>query len=116
MNAMNKPVKTDTIVDVILAVGQVVLIVIGLAGISVQLFSDRGLLTGLLHKLTMLHPATILAAIVSLIVIFSLVKKMFKATKGDRSTSAYGNLLMYMMMGIGAYFVLLFLNTGSLIL
>ena len=113
---MNKPVKTENLVDTTLALVQVVLIVIGLAGISVQLFSERGMLSGLLHKLMAMHAAMLLAAIVSLIVIFSLFKKTFKASKGDRSTSAYGNLLMFLMMGIGAYFVLLYLNTGSLVL
>ena len=113
---MSKPVKTDTAVDIILALGQVVLIVIGLAGISVQLFSGQGLPGILLKKLMAMHPATILAAIVSLIVIFSVFKKVFKATKGDRSTSAFGNLLMYLMMGVGAFFVYRYLSTGSLVL
>ena len=108
--------KSDSPIDAILSLGQLVLIVIGLVGISMQVFGDQGLLSRLLRKLMAIESAMALAAIPILFVIFMVLKNWFVTTKGDEATSSYGNLLMYVMMGIGAFFIYRYLSTGSLVI
>ena len=113
---MREQHKTDTLIDTLLAIGQFLLILMGLIGISVQIFGDQGVLNRLLTKLMAIESLTAVVALPFLFVIFVVFKSWFVKTKGDEATSAYGNFLMYVMMAVGAFFIFRYLTTGSLVI
>lgn len=108
---MDKQTKLDNLLSTIAAVGRIGLMLIGLVGIAVEIFRDNGLLKQLLSKMfaSSLGMASIPVAIAALY----FLNRWMSASDG-KASSAKGDLPLYIMMAIGAFFLYRLITTGSL--
>ena len=101
--------KPDTLITTLVALSRIGLMLMGLIGLSVEIFRDNGWLKQLFRKM-LDSPATLAAIPVVIIVIYLLNRWM--ATDSGKA-SAKGDLPLYLMMAIGAFFVFRLVTTGD---
>lgn len=107
----NKDIKPDSLLSNIVAIGRMLLMLVGIVGIAMELFKDDGWLKTALGKLfesatsMMLIPVIILA-------LWLLNRWMTSPNKSETNKS--GDLPMYAMMAAGAYYAFKWLIAGSL--
>jgi hypothetical protein len=101
--------KPDSLLATLAAVGRFGLMIIGLIGLSVEIFRDNGWLHQLLGKL--FSSSLSLAAIPIAILVIYLVNRWLSASDGKASVK--GDLPLYFMMAIGAFFLFNLITTGS---
>jgi len=102
--------KPDSLKKVLVSVAQFGLMLIGLIGISIEFFRDNGWLKQIITKMAN-SPLGLFSFPLLFVALFLLNKWM--SGKTDGKASARGNLPMYLMMAIGAYFVFNIVTTGS---
>lgn len=105
--------KPESLMALLKAGGQFVLIVFGIIGIAVMVFSDQGLLITLFKKLTQVDSFGSLVIVPIVLFALYLVRMWFERTFGKSSAAAMGTAVMYVMMALGAFFLFRFLTTGS---
>jgi hypothetical protein len=103
--------KPDNLLTTLAAVGRMALLLIGLVGIAVEFFRDDGILKQMISKLFN-SSVWYIYIIVGAAVLYFLNKWM--ATSDGKASSGKGDLPLYIMMAIGAFFVFRFITTGSL--
>ncbi len=108
MAEKNKP---DTLLNTLAAVGRITLMLVGLVGIAVEIFREDGLLKQLISKLFN-SSVWYLYILFGAAVLYFLNKWM--ATSDGKASSGKGDLPLYIMMAIGAFFVFRLVTTGSL--
>ena len=110
MVTINKP---DSLLATLLALGRFSLVVIGLIGLSVEIFRDNGWLRQLIAK--MLDSALGLGSIPAVILVFFLIyflnRWISTASRGKRHSQ--GDLPLYLMMIIGAFYLYMLITKGS---
>lgn len=99
--------------SVIKAGAQFILMVLGIIGVAILLFSDTGLLVTLGGKLTEIDSLEMLMVIPLAIVAIYLGRVWFEKTFAKSSAAVAGDIAMYLMMAIGAFFLFRLLSTGS---
>jgi hypothetical protein len=102
--------KPDTLVETLLAVGRFGLMMLGIIGISVEIFRDDGWLSQLLDK-AFASPGTLLLIPLVLGVLYLLDKAI---TNAAGTASRKGDIPLYMMMTVGVFFLYRLITTGSL--
>ncbi|HSH97844.1 MAG: hypothetical protein ACAH07_10420 [Methylophilaceae bacterium] len=107
---MFKDDRPDSLKKIIISVIQFGLMLIGLIGIAIEFFRDNGLLQQIISKMAN-SPIGLFSFPLLFVVLFLINKWM--SGKTDGKASERGNLPMYLMMGIGAYFVFNIVTTGS---
>ena len=105
----NKDIKPDTLIQTLASVGRVILMLIGIVGIAVGLFQDDGWLKQSLNK--MADSSLGLGWIAVIIVLLFILSRWMNSPSGK--ANARGNLPMYLMMLIGAFFLFRLVTTGS---
>ncbi len=108
MSEQNKP---DNLISTLAAVGRIGLMLIGLIGIAVEIFRDDGLLKQLLGKIFS-SSMGIVYVVVGIAVLYFLNRWM--STSDGKASSGKGDLPLYVMMAIGAFFLYRLITTGSL--
>lgn len=103
--------KPDTLLNTLAAVGRIGLMLIGLVGIAVEIFRENGLLKQALGKIFE-SSMGIVYVLLAVAVLYMLNKWM--ATADGKASSGKGDLPLYIMMAIGAYFLFRLITTGSL--
>ena len=106
----NADIKADTLAKTLLSVAGIVLILIGLAGIAMELFKENGWLKSA-FKWTFDSSTHMMAIPVIIFVLWLLNYKMSSNAKGEKKKS--GDLPMYVMIAIGLYYVFQLVSTGS---
>jgi hypothetical protein len=106
----NKDIKPETAMTSIIAVAKMGLMILGLVGIAIELFKDEGWLKTLLAKLFE-STTTMLFIPVIIFVLWLLNRMMTSNNKGEVNKS--GDLPMYVMMGIGLYYLFRIITTGG---
>lgn len=106
-SSSNKP---DSLLATLAAAGRIGLVIIGLIGLSVEIFRDNGWLKQLLGKL--FSSSLGLAAIPIAIIVIYFVNRWLSSAS-DGKASAKGDLPLYLMMAIGAFFLFNLITTGS---
>jgi hypothetical protein len=106
----NKDIKPETAMTSIIAVAKMGLMILGLVGIAIELFKDAGWLKTLLAKLFE-STTTMLFIPVIIFVLWLLNRMMTSNNKGEVNKS--GDLPMYVMMGIGLYYLFRIITTGG---
>ena len=106
--------KPESLLSVIKAGAQFVLMVLGIIGLAILIFSGDGLLVTLGGKLAQFDSFGSLMAIPLLIIAIYVGRVWFEKTFGKSSAAAAGSLAMYLMMAVGAFFLFRLLSTGSL--
>lgn len=105
--------KPESLLSLIKAGIQMVLMIVGIIGAATYIFSDNGLLARLGGKLTRMDSFGSLLAIPLILVALYVGRIWFEKTFARSSSAAIANLAMYAVMAIGAYYLYLFLTTGS---
>lgn len=106
--------RPESLLHLLKALGEFVLLVCGIIGIAVQVFHDQGWLKQLLDKLVNGALSTSLAGIVlGIIVLVAGIRWYDRVFSKAENTNALGNFLMRGMMIAGVYFLYLYITTGS---
>lgn len=108
---MAKEKKADSLVDTLFAVGRLSLMLLGIIGIAVEIFRENGLLKQGIRSL-FYSPSGLLAIPVALVALYFFARWLNFSPDGKATKR--GDLPMYIMMGIGAFFLYRLITTGSL--
>ena len=106
---MSERSKPDSLVSTLIAVGRFGLMLLGIIGISVEIFRDNGWLKQLLGK-AFASPGTLLLIPLAIGALYLLDKAI---TNAAGTTSKKGDIPLYIMMAIGAFFLFRIITTGS---
>lgn len=106
----NKDIKAESLLSNLAAIGRVVLMLIGLIGIALELFREDGWLKTLFGKL--FQSTTSMMAIPVIILVLWLINRWL-TSPNKSETSKSGDLPMYVMMAVGAYYLFRLITTGS---
>lgn len=101
--------KPDTLFATLMAVGRLALVIVGLIGITVHVFREEGWLNQLLAKM-FISSSWLLAIPVALAVLYFVNGWLSTAPKNEPYTR--GDIPLYIMMGVGAFFVVKLMTTG----
>ncbi len=107
-------VRAESLISTIKAVGEFILMVCGIIGIAVEIFHEQGLLRRLLDQL--MNTALSNSLLVILASGFVLLAgKVWYDNVFSRAEhiNALGNFMMRALMFAGAYFLYLYITTGS---
>lgn len=107
---MQKNTKPDSIIETILASIRLGLCLLGIIGLSVETFRDDGWLKRALSSL--FNSESLLVAIPLIFIGLFLVNRLLSAPTDGKSTWV-GDLPLYLMMGIGIFFLFKLLTTGG---
>ncbi len=106
--------RPESLILALKSLAEFILMVCGIAGIAVQIFHAQGLLTQVLDRLIdgalMASMSVIVLGILAFVLAKRWHKQLFSTTK---NTHALGDFLMRAMMLTGAYFLYLYISTGS---
>ena len=108
--AKNADIQADTLVKTLTSVGGLILMLIGIAGIAMEFFKDGGVLTKAISWL--FDTTTHMMLIPVIVAVLWLANRMMSSTNPNESKKA-GNLPMYIMMAIGAFYLFRLLTTGG---
>jgi membrane protein insertase Oxa1/YidC/SpoIIIJ len=106
----NKDIKPESKVSVLAAIGRMGLMLIGIVGIAMEFFSDDGWLKTALGKLFESTTSMMLIPVI-IFALWLLNRWMSSANKSETKKS--GDVPMYAMMAVGAYYLFRYLTTGS---
>jgi len=105
----------QTVVPFLISLAVFILIISGILGIAVNLFFEDGLIVQLLGKIWDMGTHFLVTAIPILTGAIILGKYWIVPGLDKGGSSASANILMFLMMAAGGYFIFLYLTTGSLI-
>lgn len=111
---LRKEMRPDSLLDVLLSAGQLALVAVGLIGIAVQFFRDKGWLKQWLSALMDTSMSTVVVA-VPVIVIGYLVGQAWLGRHSEReSSNLIADVMLYVMMLVGAWVIFRFVTTGDI--
>lgn len=111
---LNKGSQPHSLLLIVLSVAQLLLVVIGLIGISVQLFRDKGWLKQTFSAILNTSISTLLLAL-PVVLLAYLVGKSWINSHGTReSTNLAADMMLYVMMLIGAWFIFSYISSGDI--
>ena len=108
--AKNANIQADSLIKTLSSVGGLILMLIGLAGIAMEFFKDGGWLKTALSWL--FDSTTHMMLIPVIIFVLWLMNRMMSSTNPNESKKS-GNIPMYAMMAVGAFYVFRFITTGG---
>jgi hypothetical protein len=108
--AKNADIKADTPLKTIISVIGMVLMLIGIVGIGLEFFKEGGWLKTALAWL--FESTTRMMFIPVIILVLWLLNRMMSSTNPNESKRS-GNLPMYAMMAVGAFYVYRLATTGG---
>jgi hypothetical protein len=108
--AKNKDIQADTLLKTLSSVGGFLLVIIGLIGIGMEFFKDGGWLK---TALAWLFESTTHMMFIPVIIFAAWLFNHFisSSAKGEKKKS--GDIPMYAMMAVGAYYVFRLVTTGG---
>ena len=106
--AKNANIEADSLLKTLASVGGLILMLAGIAGIAMEMFKGGGILAQAWNWLW--SDNSHLYVIPVVIAAFWLANRMMSSTNPNESKKA-GNLPMYVMMAIGAFFVFRFITS-----
>ncbi len=106
----NADIEADTLLKTIMSFAGIVLLIIGLVGIAMEFFKDEGWLK---TAFAWLFDSTTHMMFIPVIifVLWLLNRWMSSAAIGEKKKS--GDLPMYIMMAVGAFYVFRLITTGG---
>lgn len=112
--AKEKPAqKPESLMSVLKAGAQFVLMILGIIGLTILIFSEDGWLATFMRKLTQIDSFGSLLIIPLAIIAIYIARVWFEKTFAKSSAAVIGNFAMYVMMAIGAFFLFRLLSSGS---
>jgi cation transport ATPase len=108
--AKNADIKADTLSKTLLSVGGMALLLVGILGIAMEFFKGDGMLSSIWDWLW--EDTSHLMAIPAAAVVFWLFNRFLTSqAKGEKKKA--GDIPMYIMMAIGAFYLYRFVTTGG---
>lgn len=98
--------KADNLLETLLALGRLSLMIIGILGIAFEAFKENGLVSIVLSKATASTTSMVVSGII--IVALYFINRWLSVTDGNQTKK--GDLPMYVMMAIGAFFIFRFFS------
>lgn len=110
-----KPIdkKPQTLIATMLSGLQIAVMIVGLIGLSVHLFKDKGWLNHWLGSLMKAGISQIIVTISLLLLAGYLLNHWLHSADDDSKNNRVGDYLMYLMMMVGAFFIFNLVTTGS---
>lgn len=106
--------RPESLLSILKSLAEFGLMVLGIIGIAVQIFHDQGWLKKLLNKLMDgLTTTSMVEIVVGGVLLFFAIRWYDRTFEKAENANALGNFLMKAMMALGAYFLYLFITTGS---
>lgn len=106
----NKDIQAESRIGTLAAVGRMGLMLIGIAGLAMELFRDDGWLKKALAKLFESTTSMMFIPVI-IFALWLLNHWMSSGNKGETRKS--GELPMYAMMAVGAYYLFRLVTTGG---
>jgi len=106
----NANIKPDTLMHTVTSVGSMLLMFIGIVGVAMEFFKDNGLVGKIFGWL---FDSTAHMAFIPVIMLVLWLLNRWFSTPSKTETKKSGNLPMYLMMAIGAYYVFHIVTTGG---
>jgi hypothetical protein len=106
----NKDIQAESKLSVLAAMGRMGLMLLGIVGIAMEFFSDDGVLKKILGKLFESTTSMMMIPVI-IFVLWLLNRWMSSSSKSETKKS--GDVPMYVMMLIGAYYLFRLATTGS---
>lgn len=106
--------KPDNLLSVILSVGQMLLVLTGLVGIAIQFFRDKGWLKTWLSKLMNTSMSTLVIALPVMLLGYLIVQAWMDSHSERESSNMIADIMLYVMMLVGAWFIYNFLTAGAI--
>lgn len=103
--------KADSLLDTLLAVGRVGLMLLGIIGIAYEVFREDGLLKRWLKSLFSSTEGLVTAIVIAVALYF--FWHWINAAP-DGAATKRGDIPLYAMMAVGAFFLYRLISTGSL--
>jgi len=103
--------KPDSLLETVLAVGRIGLMLLGIIGIAYEAFRENGLLKQWLKSLFS-STGSLAGAVIMALVLYLFWRWMNAAPDGKATKR--GDIPLYAMMAIGAFFLYRLITTGSL--
>jgi hypothetical protein len=104
--------KPESLMHILKAGAMFFLVILGIAGVAVSVFSEGGWLGVFFDKLTNLE-ADLLVIVPLVLIVLYVVKVWFEKTTGKSSAEVMGNMALFIMMGFGLFFLYRLLTLGS---
>ena len=109
--AKNKDIQADTLLKTLSSVAGMALLLVGLLGIAMEFFKGDGVLGSIWDWLWQ-DTSHLIAIPVAAVVLWLFNRFMTSSAKGEKKKT--GDIPMYVMMAIGAFYVFRFITTGGL--
>lgn len=107
----NKDIKPDSLLSNVVAIARILLMLVGIIGIAMELFKDDGWLKNALSKL---FETTTSMMLIPVIILGLWLLNRWMTSPNKSETNKTGDLPMYAMMAVGAYYSFKWLTNGSL--
>ena len=108
--AKNADIKADTLAKTLLSVAGFGLMIIGIIGIAMGIFNDDGWLR---LAFSWLFDSTAHMMFIPVIIFVAWLLNRYMSSPNKNEIKKAGNLPMYAMMAVGAYYLYHYVTTGS---
>lgn len=108
--AQNANIEANSLLKTLSSVGSLILMLVGIAGIAMEFFKEGGWLKTTLSWL--FDTTTHMVLIPVIIFALWLMNRMISSTNPNESKQS-GNIPMYAMMAVGAFYLFRFVTTGG---
>jgi hypothetical protein len=109
--AKNADIQADTLLKTLSSVGGMALVLIGILGIALEFFKGDGILGSIWDWLWQ-DTSHLIAIPVAAFAFWLFNRFLSSSAKGEKKKT--GDIPMYAMMAVGAYYVFRFVTTGGL--
>jgi uncharacterized membrane protein len=106
--------RPDSLLAIILSVAQLMLVLIGLIGISVEFFRDKGWLKQTLSAIMNTSISAMIIALPVILLVFLVGKSWMNSQSEREASSLAGDLMLYFMMLVGAWFIFSYFSSGDI--
>jgi hypothetical protein len=107
--AKNADIKADTLSKTLMSVGGMALLLAGIIGIALDFFRDDGILKS---ALSWLFDSTAHMMLIPVIMLAFWLFNRFLTSSAKGEKKKAGDIPMYIMMAIGAYYIFHFVTNG----
>ena len=108
--AKNKDIEADTLLKTLSSFGGILLVIIGLVGIAMEFFKENGFI-GRIWDWLWSDTSHLIAVPVVFAALWLFNNFLSSSSKGEKKKA--GDIPMYIMMAIGAYYVFQLVTTGG---
>jgi hypothetical protein len=107
--AKNKKLKPSSPIDLVRSIAEFVLIIFGIAGLAYEFFRESSIVTKFIASLFESYTSMLLIPVIG--VAFWLFSNWTSSPKASENPEV-GNIPMYVMMAIGAFYLFRLISTG----